>query len=1283
MKLTNIAIKRRVFTTMIYFAIMILGFTGLSRLSIDFFPELEFPMVIIMTQNTGVGPQEIETSITKVIEGAVASAEGIDKLLGTSKEGLSVVTVQFKWGTDLEAATADLRDKLDRVRDFIPDSATKPTIFRINTSNIPVIMLGLRGNQPLHELYDLADMKLKDQIEQVKGVASMLIQGARKKEVHVLLDRNRLDAFGLTPQEVINVLRTENINASGGNIKRGYTQYTIRTVGEFKNIDQMRNIILAYRRGVPVFLKYVATVKEGISEKVSTFQINGKHGLRLIVYKQSGENSVAVVKRLKKRLKRIKPMLPKGVEIITAWDTAEFISQSINSVSSSGVLGAILAVFIVLIFLRNIRASIIIGIAIPMSVIATFIAMYFSGVTLNIVSLGGLALGIGMLVDNAIIVLENTFNYLKKGNKPAEAARLGSQEIAMAIFSSTLTTVCVFLPIVFTEGLAKEIFMEMALTVSFSLLASLFVSLTLVPMLSARFLRTHAENKNDNKNSRFKAIGSWIGVKLEWLDGKYKNGLTWVLKNKKIVIIGVIAFFAFTMGIISQGLDTEFMPEVDQGMLRISLEMPAGTRLEKTVEAVEQINKIVLKTIPKKYIAARFFLAGGAGGFAAIFNPTGPNVATFRLRLISRSKRPVGLLTYMEQLKKKVVKAKAPLGVASVKFSTQDGGAMMGGGAPIDILVRGFDLKKGAKLANQIKKIMESDKRLYNINVSRKEGVPEMVIRINRKKAAFHGINMRSITSAVQQSMLGEVATYFRKDGREIDILVRLKEKDRKTMDDIENIQVMSMYTRKPIRLGNIARLVTDVGPVSIERDNQERVIHVTCSKKESAGLRKVVVDLQQKIAGNLSIPSGFSLEYSGSFKDMQETFFDLFIAIIVAILLVFAVMASIFESFLDPFIILFTIPLSIIGVIWMLFITGTSLNVNSFIGILVLAGVVVNNGIVLVDYINILRERGRSLEEAIVEGGRRRLRPILMTTLTTILAMTPLAIGMGEGSESSSPLARSVIGGLSISTLLSLFFIPVLYAGFERLAGQFKMAVQYIFNKAKQTLAGNWENTTLFIFTFMGITTGLGFILNTLATVLMKKLIPMGVPIVAIIIPFSILSLCLFLPLLYGYMYYFRKQAQRKNPGLSAMFEGFRSFKKVMMLNIAYSFAIFIRMLLFIIPGIVATYTYSFSFFVLMDNPNISARDALRKSKDLIMGERGIIFSLQFILGIISFGLFILSIIAGLVLSASVALNAILGGIVILAINLILSPLFNIAVVLLYQDQKNPLLERFQKGEE
>ena len=649
------------------------------------------------------------------------------------------------------------------------------------------------------------------------------------------------------------------------------------------------------------------------------------------------------------------------------------------------------------------------------------------------VSLGGLALGIGMLVDNAIVVLENTFSYLQKGQKPAEAARLGSQEIAMAIFSSTLTTVCVFLPIVFTSGLASEIFREMALTVSFSLMASLFVSMTLVPMLSARYLKITDESfLKQYKPKMYRTITTGERF-LTWMDDKYKIIVAWSLNHRRRVMLLVLALFLFTFIVVAPGLKFEFMPETDEGNIRVTVELPVGTRLEKTDQAMDQLEKIINRVFKGKYntIESRFFASGGLGGFASIFNATGSNIGTYRLRLVPRTKRDTTTKEYVKQLKKLVRKAKAPLGVATTRFSTQGGGASMGGGAPIDILVRGFDMKKGSTLAKGIKRIMEGIPNLYNIEISRKEGVPEYRVVVNRVKAASMGINMGSITAAVQNSVLGRTATYFREDGRELDIYVRLRERDRRTVADLENIQVKSMFTGKTVRVGNIAKIVRSSGPVKIERDSQERVVHVTCSTF-SGNLRGDVMKIQQAIQKSLVIPSGFRLEYSGSFEDMQETSRDLSLAFLVAIFLVFAVMASIFESFLDPFIIFFTIPLSLVGVILILFLTGTSLNVNSMIGVLVLAGIVVNNGIVLVDYINILRGRGLSLHDAIVEGGRRRLRPILMTTLTTILAMLPLAMGIGEGSESTEPLARAVVGGLLASTVLSLIVIPVIYSIFE-----------------------------------------------------------------------------------------------------------------------------------------------------------------------------------------------------------------------------------------------------------
>ncbi|MCK4906211.1 MAG: efflux RND transporter permease subunit [Spirochaetes bacterium] len=1045
MKISNIAIRRPVFTIMIYASILLLGFVSFGKLSLDFWPDMAFPMVIIMTQHPGVGPKEIETSITKIVEGSVASAESIDKLTATSKEGLSVVVVQFKWGIDLDAAIADLRDKLDFVRDYIPEDATKPRILKISSSDIPIAFYGLMGERPLPYLYDLAEYKVKDKIEQIKGVANLSIQGVRKKEIQVNLYRNRLDAYKITPIQIVNILKIENANVAGGNIDQGVKQLILRTEGEFKSIKEIRNIVIAYKRGIPVYLKNVAEVKWAVSEKLSVTKFNGQPGLRLIIRKQSGSNTVGVVRLLEKRMAEIRKTLPKGVKLVEMFNFADFIRQSISSVSFSAFFGGLFAILIVLLFLKDIRASLIIGLAIPVSVITTFIIMYFAKVSLNIVSLGGLALGIGMLVDNAIVVLENIFSHIKSGKKPAEAARLGTQEVGMAIISSTLTTVCVFLPIVFTEGLAKEIFMEMALTVSFSLMASLFVALTLIPLLAAKFLGKKKDSIKKKKSSFLKSgVMNLLNIiktpfiysvskmrdGIDYLEKSYKNIISLALRRRKTVIFLSIFALILALGPIQSQVKKEFMPESDNANIGIKITLPAGTNLKTTTKAVTQLETIIKKIIPPEDLKTIFYIAGSTTGMAAIFNPTGTHKVSYRLVLVKKSLRNKSTSQYLKILKEGVKKAYAPLGIAEIKYELQGGAAMFGGGAPIDVFIRGNDLKKGAKLAKEINTIMEKIPELYNIDISRKEGVPELVLKVNRIKAANLGLNISTIASTIKQSVLGQVATYFRKDGREIDILVRLRKKDRQSISDLENIQIISGFTGKPIRLGNIAKFVRETGPIEIQRDTQERVIHVTAST--FGGLAGSVAKIKSMIEEKVIIPAGFSLEYGGSFKDMQETFLDLALATLVAIFLVYAVMASIFNSFRDPLIIFFIIPLSLIGVFIALFITGTSLNINSFIGILVLAGIVVNNGIVLIDYINILRARGLSAREAIIEGGKRRMRPILMTSLTTILGLLPIAIGIGEGSEATSPLARSVIGGLTVATILSLIVIPVIYSLFE-----------------------------------------------------------------------------------------------------------------------------------------------------------------------------------------------------------------------------------------------------------
>jgi len=1027
MKIIDVSIRRPVLTVMIYCAIMIVGFTGLSKLSIDLFPDIEYPAIIILTQQTGVGPQEIESSITRLVEGAVASTEGIDRLTATSREGISAVSVMFKWGQSLDAAASDIRDKLDLIVNRLPDDAQKPMLFRLSTSMMPIMFLCLVGDKPLPFLFDLADQRLKDQIVQTPGIASVNIDGARTREVQVVLNRNRLDAYGIAPDQIMGILAAENVNISGGTIKSGNSQYTLRTQGEFKDVEEIRNIIVSYQHGIPVYLKYLAEVNWGISEEIARVKINGKNGLRMPVFKQSGTNSVESVNVLRKKLDIMRQSLPTGVELREIMSSTDFTKNSINNTASSAIMGGILAVLVVLVFLRNIRASLIIGAAIPLSIITTFIGMFFFKVNLNIISLGGLTLGIGMLVDNAIIVLENTYNYMARGQKAAEAARLGAQEIAGAIMGSTLTTICVFLPIVFASGIAKEIFVDMALTVTFSLVASIFVALTLVPMLSSKYLRMYDDAQLKRLEPRLYKIINFGEHLFQRLEEKYRNGIRWALEHKKTVLLSIIGTFLFTVIVVFRGVDSEFMPQGDQGNFQIQITMPVGTRLEVTCEAAEQMSDMIRKIVPKEYIQNIVYYAGSSGGIQAVFGSASANVATVQCRLVTRTQRDKTTLEYVRIFKKELERCEAPLGVGVVNFNT--GGNFLSSSA-IDIYVRGHDLKRGAILARDIKEIIDKIPELYNADVSRKEGTPELIVRVNRQKAASMGLNMASIGLAIQESVLGRTATYMREEGREYDILLRLDEKDRATAEDVENIQVISSFTRQPVRIGNIATIEHDIGPVNIERDDQMRVIHVTCDT--FGGLQQAVDKIKKEVDANIIMPEGFSLDYRGSFYDMQDTFQDLALVLIVAVCLIYAVMAAIFESYLDPFIIFFTIPLALIGVIWTLFLTNTTMSVNALIGVLVLAGVVVNNGIVLIDYINILRARGVPIKDAICEAGRRRLRPILMTTLTTVIALIPGAIGLGEGDEMNIPLARTVAGGLTVATIFTLFFVPVTYLTFD-----------------------------------------------------------------------------------------------------------------------------------------------------------------------------------------------------------------------------------------------------------
>ncbi|MGI6114123.1 MAG: efflux RND transporter permease subunit [Mahellales bacterium] len=1014
MKISEFSIKRPITTLMVVFVAIILGVISLTRLNVDLLPNINLPIAVVSTQYSGAGPKEVEEIVTKNIESTMATVGNVDSIDSISSEGSSIVILQFNRGTDMDFATLEMREKLDLIEGLLPEGVTDPMVLKLDPNMIPVMSFGVsQQGKDISQVKLWVEDVLKPRLQRVDGVASVSISGGDQREIKVKVDPDRLAANDLSMSQIVNALRMENINAPGGIIIDGQYDLLVRSTGEFKTLDDIRNISITGQTGASFLLGDIARVEEGIKDSDQYSKINGQDSLSVAIQKESTANTVSVAQKVNKELESIKDE-NKDLDIHMIVDQSIYIEESISTVASNAIIGGVLAIIVLFVFLKNFRPTMVISTAIPISIIATFILVYFAGITLNMVSLGGLALGVGMLVDNAIVVLENIYRMRQEGRDRIEAATEGSSQVSMAIVASTLTTICVFLPIVFVQGITGEIFKELALTVTFSLLASLVVALTLVPMLCSKLL----EKENFKKKN----------ITLGKITVAYKRILEWALSHRKSMILITAAAFVASLFILPV-VGAEYFPSTDQGQINISVNMPRGTTHAETVKAIGQVEELAAD-IPE----VETIYASTGGDISVDLMGTSGDRGSVTLVLKNLEERSRSTSQVGDEIRNKVKN------IPGCDIEVDTGGSMLSmgglGSSAISIEIEGEDLGTLETVANDIVGIVRKVRGTRDVSSSITEGVPELRVVLDRDKAAKYGINMAMISSAVQSELQGAVATRYKVDGKELDVRVQVSRDGRPTINDMEEILISSpLGITIPIK--EVADLEYDRGPVQIERRDQTRIVRVSAALS-GRSLGDVMEDIQQRLS-DYQMPSGYSINYGGENEMMTEAFSDLGLALILGIILVYMVMASQFESLLYPFIIMFTVPLAFTGAFLGLITTGTALSVPALLGMIVLAGVVVNNGIVMVDYINILRRDGMDRNQAILKAGPVRLRPILMTTLTTVLGLVPLALGFGEGAELQVPLAVTVIGGLSFSTILTLVVVPVVYTLFDDLARKFK----------------------------------------------------------------------------------------------------------------------------------------------------------------------------------------------------------------------------------------------------
>jgi len=1019
MSLTSTSIKRPVATTMAFLIILLIGFVGFRFLPVDLLPEIEWPQLSVSVSYDNVGPEEMELIVTDMLENSLSGIPNVEQMSSTSSEGSSRVNLEFSRGTNLDAAANDVRDALDRVRDNLPPEADQPRIRKFNPDDFPIVIIGVRSERNLAELTRILDQEISMFFEQIPGVGTINIWGGIGREVKVDLNRERMLSSRITAVDVINALNRENITLPAGNIKDGFRDFYVRTQGEYENVDEIRETVISYVDGRPLRVGDVAEVSHGYEDISRYVEIDGVPTLRLAIQKQSGANTVAVANEIHREIERINSVRG-DMELMVITDQSEFIQESIDTVRNAAVWGGILAVIVLFMFLRNVSTTFIIATAIPISLIATFGLLYFGGLTLNQMSFGGLALGIGLIVDNAIVVLENIVRKREGGEDRMISAEVGTREVAGAIIAATLTTSVIFLPLVFMQTTTGTMFQELGLVVVFAIACSLLVALTLVPMLASRFMTIKPIDPNPEKQKKGDRF-------FEKLDDKYTTWLRTAIKWRWSVVSVTLVLVIGALMLVP-GIPFELAPETEADEVRISMRMEDGTNISVINRYFDRLDEIVQQIIDPDVVAYYTRDLGGWGGDGRI-----------DISLVSLTERDATADEIASELRNRIQYA---IPGADIRVNTRGGLWIMrrifrtGGGdeeASVSIQLRGHNLETSQQLARTVRNRLQAVDGVTDVEIEESEGRPQQDIRVNREKAAELGLGVNEIAATIQTNVAGNRAGVFRIDGEERPIMVRLRPQDRVDIDDIGNISIRAA-SGEIVPVSSVIDQSRSRAPSNINRVDGQRVMYITAELEEGATLGETVPRMEAALA-QVSFPEGYSVYFGGEYEEQQRARDDFTMAIILSLILVYMVMAAQFERFLDPLIVMFSVPVALIGIVPTLIITGTTINMQSLMGVLMLLGIVVNNAIVLIDYINLKRRENEkmSLLDAVIGGSRLRLRPILMTTCTTILAMVPLAVGIGVGAEIQAALARVVIGGLLASTLITLFLIPIVYLGLTR----------------------------------------------------------------------------------------------------------------------------------------------------------------------------------------------------------------------------------------------------------
>ena len=1025
MKIYESAVRKPISTALIFIGVIVFGLFSVSKLGVDQFPDIEVPYISVITMYPGGNAEDIETNITRVLEDQLNSVDNLDKITSKSSDNVSIVTLEFEYGCDLTEATNDVRDVVSRTQSLLPEDVEYPTVMKFSSSMMPIMMLSVTADESYNALYKILDDKMVNELNRINGIGSVAVIGAREREVQVNVDPNKLQAYGLTVESLGQIIASENINIPGGKLDLGTQTFNIKTDLEFDDSRELFDIVISNQGGRTVMLSDVAEIKDTLEELTMDERINGRRGVRILVQKQTGANSVQIVEGVQAKLEEIIPTLPPDCKVETIYESSEYIKDAINSLAETIMFAFIFVILVVMFFLGRWRATFIICLTIPISLICAFIYLYATGSTLNIISLSALSIAIGMVVDDAIVVLENITTHIERGSKPKEAAIYATNEVWLSVIATTLVVVAVFMPLTMIPGMAGILFKELGWIVTIVVCVSTAAAITLTPMLSAYML------KLDGGAHTYKGIGiiyKPIDKFLQWLDRLYERMLRFVVKWRKTATLLLLLVFGVSLVLITK-VPTEFFPPSDNSRITMTVKLPQNTHVSETSRIARQIDAIVAENYPYIHMVSTSAGESSSSNAFAAMQTTGSHLINFNLRMPSREDvvRP-SIYEISDNLRKDLA-AIPEIDEFQVIPGGQQGG--MGGGASnVSIKVFGHNMDNAMATANELKAKMAQLPSMRDVKLSRENLEPEFNVSFDRQKLAYYGINSATAAQFIRNRIYGYECAKYREDGDEYNIVVRYAEEFRKNIEDVENI-VLYTSMGQAIKLKDVATITEEQASPEIERENRQRIVTVEGSVGAGVALGDAVAEVNAMLA-DYEVPTGLSLELGGSIEDQGEAFSDIGLLLILIIVLVYIVMATQFESLLYPFIIMFTIPFAMSGVFIALWLTSTPLSLIALIGAIMLVGIVTKNGIVMVDYMNLLVERGSTISDAVINGGKSRLRPVLMTSLTTVLGMLPMALGIGEGSETWQPMGIAVVGGLLMSTIITLFIVPSLYAMLE-----------------------------------------------------------------------------------------------------------------------------------------------------------------------------------------------------------------------------------------------------------